>query len=303
MEPFLSFLSGGIVGGVLGAVFGGMSKFFWEKFLPDWMTWRRDQKVAREKLLSQFRAPAIRAISELQGRIYVIVRDRGSNYEFVKSERQGEYYIESTAFLVARCYAWLEILREKMATFDYAELFSRLEAVTQGFSHGEAGFQFFWLEQREIGERMLRQTAAGETRCIGYSEFLDALRSAEAPACFSALKAKAERMLRHWAEEVGRLGRIQHALIETVNFIDPDGRWVPKNRREALNVSEIVKQLVKEGFLPEAKGEKLLAEAREMEASGTKEGEANLAIRQPARRKNRLRNWSAKRRARRVDTR
>jgi hypothetical protein len=301
MEPFLSFLSGGIVGGVLGAVIGGMSKFFWEKFLPDWMTWRREQKVAREKLLSQFRAPAIRAISELQGRIYVIVQKRAANYEFLKSERQGDYYVESTAFLAARCYAWLEILREKMATFDYAELFSRLEAVTQSFSHGRAGFQLFWLEQREIGERMLTASQGGELRCIGYSEFLDSLRSAEAPACFLALRKKVEWMLRHWAGEIVRLGRIQHALIETVNFIDPDSRWVPKNRRAALSVSEIVKELAKEGFLSESKGEELLAEAREMEESGTQEGEANLAIRQPAQRKSRFPRWSAKRRTRRVD--
>jgi hypothetical protein len=301
MEPFFSFLSGGIVGGILGAVFGGMSKFFWEKFLPDWMTWRREQRVAREKLLSQFRAPAIRAISELQGRIYVILRDRASNYEFLQHTHQDEYYVESTAFLVARCFAWLEILRDKMATFDYAELFSRLEAVTQSFSHGRPGFQLFWLEQREIGERMLRQTAAGETRCIGYSEFVDALRATEAPACFSRLNEKVERMLKHWPEESVRLARIQHALVGTVNFIDPDGRWVPKNRREALNVLEIINELVKEGLLSEAKAEGLLEDAREMERGGTEEGESSLATKHPTRQKTRLSRWRRKRRAVRAD--
>ncbi len=81
MEQILTFLSGGVVGGLLGGFFGGFSTFLWEKWLPDWMTWRREQEVNREKLLSQVRGPAIRAISELQARVYAILRYRASNYD------------------------------------------------------------------------------------------------------------------------------------------------------------------------------------------------------------------------------
>jgi hypothetical protein len=264
MERILSFLSGGIVGGFLGAFFGGFTKFFWERWLPDRLTWRREQEVAREKLLSQFRGPAIRAIYDLQGRIYVIVQKRAANYEYLKKVDQDEYYVDSTAFLVAQCYAWMEILREKMATFDYADLFNRLEGVTASFASGRPGFQIFRLEQREIGERMLRVTGAGEVGCLAYSEFLDALRTTEAPKCFSGLTAKVILMLEDWPKEVVRLTRIQHALVETVNFIDPDARWVPKHKRDMLNVEEVLKGLVDGKLISKGRGESLIKEAREM---------------------------------------
>jgi hypothetical protein len=254
MEPIISFLTGGAI----GAFLGGFAKFFWERWLPDRMTWRRENAVEREKLLSQFRGPATRAVSELQGRIYVIVRRRGANYQYTKGTKQKLYYVDSTTFLVAQCYAWMEILRDKMATFDYADLFTQLDEVTAGFSGGRPGFQVFWLEQREIGERMLKITDEGEMRCVGYSEFLDMLQSSNVLPCFVLLREKVEAMLEGWSEEIVRLARIQKALVKTVNFIDPDSRWMPMNKREILNVAEELDEMVKDKQITRAAADKLI---------------------------------------------
>jgi len=259
MENIFSFLSGGIVGGFLG----GFAKFFWEKWLPDRMTWQRQQEVERDKLMSQLRAPALAAIYDLQSRIYVIAQKQAANYEYVKRMRQEEYYVDSTTFLVAQCFAWLGALRKKMATFDYAALFTRLEGVSKSFAGGQPGFQLFWLEQREIGERMLRATDATDVQCMGYSEFLDSLRTKATPSCFSSLRKKVAVMREDWPKEVVRLTRIQHALVETVNFIDPDARWVPQNRRDRLSVEKIIERLVADKLVSKEKAEKLTKEACE----------------------------------------
>src|SRR5437764_14291009 len=63
-SSILTFLSGGVLGGLIG----GATKFFWEKYLPDRVTWRRQQQVDREKFMSQVRGPAIRAMHGLERR-------------------------------------------------------------------------------------------------------------------------------------------------------------------------------------------------------------------------------------------
>ncbi len=237
MPDILSFLSGGIIGRFLGAFLGGFAKFFWEKWLPGWLTWRKEQKVQREKLLAQFRAPAIRAVSELQSRIYVILKgDDAGNYEYLKGLGQESYYINSTAFLTAQCFAWAEILRHKVSTLDYSELVTRLEQVTTSFSHGQRGFQVFRLEQREIGERMLVSSSTSGQHCMGYSDYITLMESGQASGCFQRLDASVRYLLEHPTEQVIRLIQIQHALVDLINFIDPDERWVPKDTRTKVDM-------------------------------------------------------------------
>src|SRR5437762_11648979 len=91
----LTFLSGGVI--------GGATKFFWEKYLPDRVTWRRQQQVDREKLMSQVRGPAIRAMHGLERRIYGTVDEQASGYQSIKQEGQAEYYINATTFQIAEC--------------------------------------------------------------------------------------------------------------------------------------------------------------------------------------------------------
>ena len=236
MTDISALLSGGVVGGIVGSFVGGFAKFFWENWLPSWLTWRRGQKVEREKLLSQFRDPAIRAFSELQGHVFAIVANDGGNYEFLKRIGNERYYVTSTAYLIAAFFAWVELLRQKVAALDYAVLVTNLEQATRGFAAGQPGFQIFRLEQREIGERMLATSGEAEY-CVGYAAFVEIVGRKTAPVCFRQLVQRVKYLLEHRPSEKERLTNIQHGLIDLISFIDPQFRWVPRKQRVKLPVS------------------------------------------------------------------
>lgn len=260
LEPILTFLSGGVIGGFIG----GASKFLWEKYLPDRMTWRRQQQVDRERLMSQFRGPAIRAMHDLERRIYGTVEEQGSGYQNIKQEGQGDYYINATTFQFAQCCAWMQILREKMGALDYAELDNQLSTVSQTLLGGyRPHFHLFLLEQREIGERMV-SIKNGEVTCKGYSEFLDLLNGQDSPVCFSRLRDRVATMLDNWRPEAEKLVRIQHALVDIVKFLDPSGRWIIEARRpDKLDAKQVIDKLQKNGLVAAKEADEMRKQARE----------------------------------------
>ena len=262
MSDILSLLSGGLIGGFVGAFLGGFAKFFWEHWLPSQLTWRREQRTEREKLLSQFRDPAIRVISDLQGRVYAILSGNNS-YVYLSRVKLKNYYVVSTAFLVAQYFAWVELLRQKTAALDYSELSTKLEDSTRSFSGGRPGFQIFRLEQREIGERMLGAPAGSNLYCLGYADFVDKMESEDIPSCFSRLKKTTGYMLDNSVDELIRLARIQHALIALLDFLDPQRRWIPKDQREMFDVGKHLAQLREEKRIKPEAYEALLGQARE----------------------------------------
>lgn len=217
--------SAALVGGVLGTFFGGVSKFLWERWLPDWLTWRRSQRVEREHQLSTVRAPAFAALAELQGRLRTIAHTKAANARYTKAVGEPNYYLHSTAFLIARAFAAQEVLRVRMATFDYAELYTNLEGMTEAFSHGTPGFQFFRLEQREIGERMLAPNDAGDSNYMALSEFLDRMDEKDRPRWMKTMCARAESLLDDPAREMKRLQAIDESLSSLMRLIDTNDRW------------------------------------------------------------------------------
>jgi hypothetical protein len=249
---------------VVGGFIGGATKFFWEKYLPNRITWRRQQQVDRERLMSQFRGPAIRAMHDLERRIYGTVGEQASGYQNIKQEGQGEYYINATTFQIAQCCAWMEILREKMGALDYAELETRLSALSQSLLGAyRPHFHVFLLEQREIGERMVSITN-GEMCCKGYSEFLDLLNREDAPICFSRLRDRVITMLDNWGPEAEKLVRIQHALVDMVKFLDPAGRWIIEARRpDKLDAKQVIDKLQKSNLVAATEADELRKQARE----------------------------------------
>jgi hypothetical protein len=259
-SSILTFLSGGVLGGFIG----GATKFFWEKYLPDRVTWRRQQQVDREKLMSQVRGPAIRAMHGLERRIFGTVDEQAGGYQSIKQEGQAEYYINATTFQIAECCAWIEILRDKMGALDYAELETHLSELSQTLLGGyRPHFHVFLLEQREIGERMVSITN-GEISCKGYSEFLDLMNRQDAPLCFTHLKARVTTMLDHWGPEAEKLVRIQHALVDMVKFLDPSGRWIIEARRpHKLDAKQVIDKLPKNNLVAAKEADEMRKQARE----------------------------------------
>jgi hypothetical protein len=77
--------SAALIGGVLGTFLGGFSKFLWERWLPDWLTWRRSQRVEREQQLSSIGGPAYTALADLRGRLRAIAPTQAANARYTES--------------------------------------------------------------------------------------------------------------------------------------------------------------------------------------------------------------------------
>jgi len=232
-------LTSGVVGGILGAFLGGFSKFFWERWLPDQLTWRREQRVRQRQLLATQRDPSVRAINELQSRLWVILSSDASNYFYVKRHGQGSYYIQSTAFLIAQYFAWSELMRQQIAALDYSDLSRRLEKVSDAFAHGGPGFQVWRLEQREIGERLIGAMHETSGAAIfRYAAFRDMLLASEPAECLRRLEQRTQYLLEHVADERWRATRIQNALVDLLDFIDPERRWIKSDRRQRYTARE-----------------------------------------------------------------
>ena len=227
----LSFFSVGIVGGFIGIFFGGLTKFLCEHWMPSRLTWQRQQQIDCDKFLSQFRDPAIRATNDLQIRINSILEIDKITY--LKKEGRIEYYINSTAFLVAQFFAWVEILRRKANKLDYSELITRLDEVSQAFAYGHLSFQIFPLEQREIGERIIITSSDQDEKyqTIGYSDFVDYMKSSNVPICFMQLDKHVRALMDNPGLPKERLTKIRSTLINLIDLVDPHFQWVPKNKR------------------------------------------------------------------------
>ncbi len=230
-----SALTSGVIGGLVGGLLGGLSKFFWERWLPDRLTWKRDQRVRQRQLLATQRDPAVRAINELKSRLWVTLTTNAQNYHYTKSLGRESYYIESTAFLVAQYFAWSEVMRNFIAALDYRDLSSLLDGVSDAFSHGSPGFQFFRLEQREIGELLIAaRKADSESAMFRYSDFRELVTSPQPSDCLGRLIKHTRQLFAHLDRESARATRIHNTLVDLLDFVDPDNRWVPTDRRGRL---------------------------------------------------------------------
>jgi hypothetical protein len=115
-----------------------------------------------------------------------------------------------------------------------------IETVGNQFSQGRSGFQIFHLEQREIGERLIiRSSEQGDNLdCIGYSDFMNLINGENPPLCFTNLLTQVREELLVEDLPVDRLVRIQHALVDVMDFIDPNAKWVPKGKRTKVCLDE-----------------------------------------------------------------
>ncbi len=234
--------SAALIGGVLGTFFGGFSKFLWERWLPDWLTWRRSQRVEREHQLSNIRGPAYAALADLQGRLRAIAHTRAANARYTESIGATDYYPNSTSFLIARVFAAQHVLRERMAMFDYAELYKKLEDLTSAFSDGGPGFQFFRLEQREIGERMHTVVDPESSTFMSLSDFLDRMEQDDQPRWMHTMCGRVESLLDDPLGEVHRLQDIDAALTSLMGLIDAKGQWRVDGQQSPIVAESILRR-------------------------------------------------------------
>lgn len=185
--------------------------------------------------------PLIRSAADLQSRIYNIL-ERGfiERYYYNGSDRNKNYVINNTVFLVAQFFAWTEAARidvqflnleNDLKTRKLSELQSSIYSLIQTDSFGPH-FMFFAGEQRAIGEQMLIKKD-DEYNCIGYGEFIkkDAFCN---EFLFDELKVEIIKMTENIQAFRIRLKKLQHALIDLLDYLDPNEIRINANERSKI---------------------------------------------------------------------
>ena len=229
----------GVGGGFIGAFLGGFAKFFWERWLPDTLTWRRQQSQEHRRVLALFRDPMLRSAYDLQSRLLNIIRQGGLAYLDRQGERQ--YGVDSSLFVVAQYFAWAEILQQRIRMLNFRALSTALEAMSDKVGDGSSALRVFRMQQREIGERMVKDIGAdGEPRVLSYTEFLEFLDTVhqDPPSPLAKSLAPVVRAIDGLLSGTGekqRLLPIQHALVDLIKCVDdPQQPWLDASRLQKL---------------------------------------------------------------------
>jgi hypothetical protein len=204
----------------------------------------RDKQLAQlegERIICRFRDPLLHAAYDLQSRIYNILK-KGflSRYCIRGSTREQEYAIENTVFLLAQFLGWTELIRQEIQFLDLGNedqtrqlrklqdsLYTHLQSDSLG-----TGFRLFAGEQRAVGELMIDR-ATGVPRCMGFATFLQD-RKPTIDRWLDPLRKDLKRMSEDIKPFEGRLAHIQHALIDLLQFLDPEFVRFPQTARTKI---------------------------------------------------------------------
>jgi hypothetical protein len=213
---------------------------------------RENQVAEAERLAFRFREPLLQAAFNLQSRIYNIVRQDFLGRFLVgerASEQEKEYAVCNTVYLVGQYLGWVEIIRRESQYMDprsrerNREIVLRLERVRDTFAESnvlhDPTLRIFRGEQRAIGEVMLVPTESPHPdvprwECKGYARLIDEHEVESVQRWFRTLESDVYALAKEPAGHTERLVRLQHALIELIEILDPEAERVPRQQRQLL---------------------------------------------------------------------
>lgn len=213
---------------------------------------RLDRQQASEDLVRRYREPLLLAAFDLQARICNIVEgDFVARHTGSSDPEERQYARTSTLYRVGDYFGWIEILRRGLQFLDLGEeertheLVERLDIVSHTFSNTEwfptSVFRLFRDEQRALGEIML-EPIEGELRryqCIGFATFVERLEKDSGFArWFERLGTEIDNLGDPAPGQLDRLIELQHALIQVIDFLDPEGLRFPKAHIKPLGPAE-----------------------------------------------------------------
>tara|TARA_Y100000780_G_C13686305_1_gene417807 strand:- start:65 stop:979 length:915 start_codon:yes stop_codon:yes gene_type:complete len=202
-----------------------------------------ERTVNLELTMDKYRGPLVHSAYDLQSRIFNLVKQNVVDLYFFEGLGDGtekEYFLKNTMYVMAQYFAWTEIIRKEIQFIEFSdintsqklsslqdEIYSILQFTTQDDSLN------IWAgEQRGIGELMLQEKDSCYT-CIGYSQFLKLVKQGEEPL-LSQLETKIECYLNSRDRSSVRLIKLQNALIDLLEFLDPDYVRFPKGKRTKI---------------------------------------------------------------------
>jgi hypothetical protein len=199
-----------------------------------------DRKATREAeiITSRFRDPLIHASYDLQSRLWNILNNHFLlRYLVNGDQREQDYAVENTVFLVAQFLGWTEAIRQdiQFLNLDETDRTRELRKLQDGiysqFQRDDigSGFRLFAGEQRAIGELMVVRDS-GTVRCIGFANFMS-FRNHAIDQWLDPLRADIKAMSANMGSFSKRLQLLQHSLIDLLEFLDPEYIRFPREYR------------------------------------------------------------------------
>jgi hypothetical protein len=192
----------------------------------------RDDRIKEEqaqKLLTKYREPLAQAAFELQSKLYNILKlDLLETYYFSENPNEKEYAVQNTLYVIGQYFAWHEIIRREVQFLDLgavgltrklAELNEQIVVSFLDSGHGPV-FRIFRGEQRAIAEKMILADN-DKPACIGYASFVEA-QDQEFRKWFRQLEKDIAHLSEDLTSHSQRLQQLQHALIDLLDYLDPD---------------------------------------------------------------------------------
>jgi len=195
---------------------------------------RTKEREKRDKEISHYREPLARAAYDLQSRLYnIICLSFLEAFYHNGEERERQYAVNNTVFLVAQYLCWSELVRREIQYIDLGEnektrkLLELQDTIYSlwGTDQQPKLFRIFAGEQRALGEALI-QAGYSRPECLGYGAFLGKFKDGANPLV-DALK----RDIPHLDGATERLRNIQHALIDLLDMLDPNDTRFPRSRR------------------------------------------------------------------------
>jgi hypothetical protein len=210
-----------------------------------------DDRSRQRAMVQRYQEPLARAVFDLQSRLWNILRQSFLQaYASDLESREWLYARDSTVWLFAQYFGWVEIVRREIQFIPFGEddqsrqLQMALEQVARVCSTdtwiNDGAFQVYRSEQRALGELVITDghDAEGKARtsCMGFAAFRAALEDSESSVArwFAPLQADITAAAHNGAGQT-RVRQLQHALIDLVEILDPGPAHVrfPRNRERA----------------------------------------------------------------------
>ena len=160
-----------------------------------------------------------------------------------------QYARDYTVYVVAEYLCWAEIIRRDLRFLDLGaeernrELVRQLERTQLAIADHDLprAFRLFRGEQRAIGEVMMtptRHTESANYESLGYAEFCARLDLDPVfGRWFQPLRLGMDALAEARDAERAQLIRVQHALVDLVEFLDPNRLRLPGRLRDRLPAS------------------------------------------------------------------
>ena len=230
---------------------------------------RESKAEQTEEIISRYREPLLLAANSLQSRFHNAI---GGHYlpKFLHcGDPEEERYARNfTVYAIAEYFCWVEIIRRELRFLDLGseertrEFNRHLEVVSHVFGTSDkfgdhAHFRVFRGRQRAIGELMMVQGGNG-TDCMTYPTFESRLeQDPEFARWFTRLRADVDTFLTYdWKNNLRQV-HVQWALIDLIDFLDPNRIRLTQNREKLVEndranlITPVPQRAASNGLLPQ----------------------------------------------------